>query len=63
MFRSRFEGSVLAGDPAMVNARQRFGISLQQHFGVAGSRHEPWQGEPRSGYRGEIDRTAVTSFR
>jgi hypothetical protein len=48
----------------VVNARQRFRISLQQHFGVAGS--PPCARAGRAAKRlsgGEIDRTAVTSFK
>ena len=48
----------------VVNARQRFSISLLQHFGVAGS--SPCARAGRAAKRptgGEIDRIAVTSFR
>ena len=49
---------------ALVNARPRFRISLQQHFGVAG--FPPCARAGRAAKRlsgGEIDRTAVTSFK
>jgi hypothetical protein len=48
----------------LVNARQRLRISLQQHFGVAGSPPCAWAGRAAKRLSGgEIDRTAVTSFK
>jgi hypothetical protein len=59
----RNESRSNAGE-GLVNARQRLRISLQQHFGVAGS--PPCARAGRAARRlsgSEIDRTGVTSFK